>query len=268
MTNRKKTPYMDFMMARYYAEASAKHQFVRPAQDLVAWLEISETDRILDIGSGTGMIASAVARMSASVVAIDSSIEMLRQQKPNDRIAKVLADAPQLPFEDQVFDRAAAGFVISHIPDYASALREVLRVLRHKGTFGATAWGSGTPRVSEVWKSTIQEFVNIKPVQEEFARIIPWDEFFAEREKMEHAFHTAGFVNLKSSTNDYLISVDWHQYISTKIGSIEGTIVREALKDEGWKRFLDALLSRLQEEFPNRIEFTRPVHFVSGKKPD
>ena len=46
----------------YNAEASARHQFERPAQDLVSLLNISNAEMILDVGSGTGMVASAVSR--------------------------------------------------------------------------------------------------------------------------------------------------------------------------------------------------------------
>jgi ubiquinone/menaquinone biosynthesis C-methylase UbiE len=263
-----KSPYQDSQMAEFYAKASARHQFERPAEDLVKWLKIAHGETILDIGSGTGTVASAAWRAvgsSGMVVALDSSIEMLKQQE-SVRM-RTVARVPGMPFVDDFFDVVSGGFVLSHIADFSTALAQINRVLRPMGRFGVTAWGSGTPRVSEVWKSAMERFVNIKVVQEEFARIIPWDELFSESIPITEAFRSAGFADVKTGTKQYLISIEPQEYIATKIGSIEGTIVRDTLQEEGWKEFLNQLLCDLREQFPDGIEYTRDVHFVSGWKP-
>jgi ubiquinone/menaquinone biosynthesis C-methylase UbiE len=264
-----KSPYLDSQMAEYYANASARHQFKRPAEDLVKWLKITKGEKTLDIGSGTGTVATAAWRAVSSsgfVVSLDSSIEMLKQQQGDDR-QRTVGCAPELPFLNGVFDAVTVGFVLTHIPDYAAALLQIVRVLRPQGRLGATAWGSGTPRVSEVWKNVMEQFVNIKTVQEEFARIIPWDELFSERMHLAEAFTTAGFIDVETETNEYLISMQPQEYIATKIGSIEGTIVRNSLQENGWLQFLKQLLFSLEEQFPDGIQYTRNVHFVSGRKP-
>ncbi len=256
-------------MAEFYAKASARYQFERPAEDLVKWLKIAKGERILDIGSGTGTVAFAARRAvgpSGLVVGLDGSIEMLKRQHIDNRISTV-AWIPDLPFVNDVFDAVSAGFVLSHFADYAAALRQINRVLQPQGRLGVTAWGSGTPRVSEVWKSAMERFVNIKVVQQEFARIIPWDELFSESIPVSEAFKTAGFIDVKAETKEYLISIEPHQYVAMKTGSIEGTIVRNNLNEEGWKEFLKHLNFILLEQFPGGIEYTRKVHFISGRKP-
>jgi ubiquinone/menaquinone biosynthesis C-methylase UbiE len=264
-----KSPYLNSQMAEFYAKASARHQFERPAEDLVKWLQITHGERILDIGSGSGTVASAASRAVGSsgiVVALDSSMEMLKQQRQSGQ-RRTVAWVPRLPFVDDVFDVVSAGFVLSHIADYAMALSQINRVLRPMGRFGVTAWVSGTPRVSEVWKSVMQRFVNLRVVQEEFARIIPRDELFSESIPITEAFKAAGFTDVKAETKEYLISIGPQEYVAMKIGSIEGTIVRDTLQKEGWEEFLNQLLRDLQEQFPDGIEYTRKVHFVSGRKP-
>ena len=263
-----KSPYDDPQMAEFYAKASAKHQFERPAEDLVNWLKITTGEKVLDIGSGSGVVASAISRAVGSsglVVALDTSIEMLKRHQAGAWI-RTVASVPGLPFTDEVFDVVTAGFVLSHISDYSTALKQINRVLRPKGRFGMTAWTGSTPHVSEVWKSAMERFVNVKVVQEEFARVIPWDELFSESPSIAEAFITAGFVDVKTETREYLISIQAEEYVAMKIGSVEGTIVRNALHDEGWKEFLKLLLLSLHEEFPGGIEYTRKVHFVSGQK--
>src|SRR5688572_1383615 len=94
-----KSPYLDSRMAEFYAKASARYQFERPAEDLVKWLKIANGERILDIGSGSGAVASAARKIvgpSGLVVALDASIEMLKQQR--DVRTRSVACAPDLPF--------------------------------------------------------------------------------------------------------------------------------------------------------------------------
>ena len=80
------------------------------------------------------------------------------------------------------------------------------------------------------------------------------------------SFQSAGFVDVKTDVKEYVISIEAEAYVATKIGSIEGTIVRNILQNEEWKQFLNHLLLSLQQEFPGRIQYTRKVHFVSGRK--
>src|SRR5262245_51443920 len=157
------TPYSDPALARNYAEAAAKYQFQLPAMDLVAFLQIDKSERVLDIGSGTGAVASiATARVGHSglLVALDSSSEMLRTQQQTFRLQRLVAAAPRFPVRSGIFDCATAGFVISHFPDYNEALREVRRILRPRGRFGATAWLAGKTVVSDIWSVTVGRFVD------------------------------------------------------------------------------------------------------------
>src|SRR5262249_41856935 len=146
----------------------------------------------------------------------------LRQQPPC--IRRIVAKAQELPFENEVFDRITAGFVISHLPDYLKGLLEWLRVLRGGGHLVASAWQVGAMRVTDIWKGTIRQFVDLASVEREFGRVIPSDEFFSVQTNFKRAVDEAGFVNIEAETRNYLISMTLDQYIETKIGSVEGTI--------------------------------------------
>jgi ubiquinone/menaquinone biosynthesis C-methylase UbiE len=267
--SRRISPYLDPQLARYYAKASAPHQFIQPARDLVQYLTISAGDKVLDIGSGTGLIASAaseVAGIKGVVFAFDSSLEMLRQQR-SIRIIRVVGDAQDLPFNNETFDRIAAGFVITHLKDYKKGLSEWTRVLRPGGILAATAWEIASTTVSEIWKSTLKEFVDLNRVEKEFARVIPWDEFFSVQSNLIKSLEEAGLIEVKAKTNTYRMSMNLNDYIDTKMGSVEGTIARDQIRGETWNQFVTALTNNLKNEFPQRIEYTRNVHLVSGQKP-
>jgi ubiquinone/menaquinone biosynthesis C-methylase UbiE len=85
--------------------------------------------RVLDVATGTGSAAQAVAGRGASVVAIDSSPGMLDVAR---RLAPELdfrrCDAHALPFSDASFDAATCGLSLSHFGGRETALREILRV--------------------------------------------------------------------------------------------------------------------------------------------
>src|SRR5262245_12473865 len=103
------SPYSDPKMAQFFANASARYQFGQPAQDLVRLLNPSKSERFLDVGSGTGLIASAASQNSQVVAALDHSTAMLNQQSKNHRVLQVAGSAQDLPFRAETFDCVAAG---------------------------------------------------------------------------------------------------------------------------------------------------------------
>lgn len=96
---------------------------------------------VVDIGAGTGAASRAVARRGASVVAIDVSLEMLRQRAVERPPASV-ADAEALPFRTGAFDAAICAFSLNHLPDPEPALVEVARVLRPGAPMVVTAYAA------------------------------------------------------------------------------------------------------------------------------
>lgn len=104
-------------------------------------------ERALEVGTGTGEGALLLAREfpQARVRGVDLSEEMVRSAKhkvgldPEGRIAFRVADAADLPYEDESFD------LITHL-NMPPFIAEVERVLRPGGqVVVASSWGSATP---------------------------------------------------------------------------------------------------------------------------
>jgi ubiquinone/menaquinone biosynthesis C-methylase UbiE len=95
--------------------------------------------RVLDVGAGEGYGPALLADHARAVVALDSSSEAVqhaaRRYGDSERIAFVAGDAGALPFSDRRFDVVCCFQVIEHLPDAASFLFEVSRVLRPAGEF-------------------------------------------------------------------------------------------------------------------------------------
>jgi SAM-dependent methyltransferase len=122
--------------AEYLAPLAAGLLHVRP-----------EPERALDIGTGLGDGALLIAREfpHARVRGIDLSSEMVRRAQdrigldPEGRVAFKVADASELPFEDDSFDLVAQ----LNMPPFFS---EIARVLRPGGfAVVAASWGPQTP---------------------------------------------------------------------------------------------------------------------------
>jgi SAM-dependent methyltransferase len=97
---------------------------------------------VLDIGAGTGVIGeSASERGAAGVVAVDVAIGILRVDAWR-RPPAVVADALRLPFGDESFDAALAGFSFNHLTDPAEAFREAARVVRRGGVVCVAAYAA------------------------------------------------------------------------------------------------------------------------------
>jgi ubiquinone/menaquinone biosynthesis C-methylase UbiE len=104
-------------------------------------------ERALELWTGTGAGALLIAREfpQARVRGVDLSEEMIRGAKdkvgldPEGRVAFRVADAAQLPYEDESFDLV----VHLNMPPFTA---EVARVLRPGGqVIVASSWGSATP---------------------------------------------------------------------------------------------------------------------------
>jgi ubiquinone/menaquinone biosynthesis C-methylase UbiE len=86
--------------------------------------------RVLDVGCGTGALASALAERGARVWGVDASEEMLEVARAavGKRVGLKLGRAEELPFKDAWFERVVLRLVV-HLVDRPRALPELARVL-------------------------------------------------------------------------------------------------------------------------------------------
>jgi SAM-dependent methyltransferase len=118
------------------------------AQLLVRFAGVRDGDAVLDVGSGTGAVAAAVAAVAPSsrIVGIDRSapdISFAQPRHPRDLIRFEVGDARQLRFPDGSFDVTLSLLAINFIPDPARALDEMIRVTRRGGAVAAAVWDYG-----------------------------------------------------------------------------------------------------------------------------
>jgi ubiquinone/menaquinone biosynthesis C-methylase UbiE len=103
-------------------------------------IDLHNVKKVLDIGCGVGFVARYLNdRYEMEVIGMDvdpEQIEFAKEySKENEGLHFMVADATQLPFEDNQFDIVLTFMVIHHIGGWKGVLEEVERVLRAKGDF-------------------------------------------------------------------------------------------------------------------------------------
>jgi ubiquinone/menaquinone biosynthesis C-methylase UbiE len=124
---------------RFWVEAP--HPFIT-RERLREILEPAPGERLLEVGPGTGYYTLPVAEWLAPggrLDVLDVQQEMLdhtlrgAQERGIDNITPALADARELPYEDDSFDGAFLVTVLGEIQDQDAALRELRRVVKPGG---------------------------------------------------------------------------------------------------------------------------------------
>jgi len=107
--------------------------------------QLDPTSRVLDVGCGSGNTACLIAEqhgsrvhgIDISEVMIAKATERARRQGLLDKVEFRVADAFQLPFEDDRFDVVIVESVLTPLPgDKKQALTEMVRVVRPEGRIG------------------------------------------------------------------------------------------------------------------------------------
>jgi demethylmenaquinone methyltransferase/2-methoxy-6-polyprenyl-1,4-benzoquinol methylase len=117
-------------------------------------------ERVLDVATGTGLVALAHARRGCTVVGLDQSEAMmgvaraaLAREPWKERVTFVVGEAERLPFEDRSFDALSFTYLLRYVDDRLATMRELVRVVKPGGRIGMVEFGvPGSPPLRAAWR--------------------------------------------------------------------------------------------------------------------
>jgi demethylmenaquinone methyltransferase/2-methoxy-6-polyprenyl-1,4-benzoquinol methylase len=118
--------------------------------------------RILDVATGTGMVAFALAARGAEVVGLDQSEAMLaaaqarlaRTPSLQSRLTFIVGEAESLPFGDGEFDALSFTYLLRYVDNRAATMRELARVVTPGGPIAMVEFGvPRDPVLRALWRA-------------------------------------------------------------------------------------------------------------------
>ena len=91
---------------------------------------------VLEVATGTGLIAKHIVKAAAHIEATDASVEMIAEAKRDNQSAKLhfsVQDMFRLPYADKSFDVVIVSNALHIVPQPEKALAEIHRVLKDDG---------------------------------------------------------------------------------------------------------------------------------------
>ena len=163
----------------------------------IDFAEVKNGDRVLDVGTGTGSVASAVqASMPGSeIVGVDPSesfIAYAQKSAGSTRSHFEVGDAQTLKFDDASFDNTLALLVMNFVADHGKAVAEMRRVTRPQGIVSACVWdyGGGMQMLRFFWDEAVALDPAIEPTDERHMKL-------SHQGELSHLWRQAGFNNVK-----------------------------------------------------------------------
>ena len=176
----KKTP----LVQKLFSEVSKKYNLMNDIMSfgthriwkkrLIEIMNINSNERIIDVGSGTGDLSKIILKenKNVSIYSVDLNLKMLNEAKKqfNDQQKKKIkfinANAENLPFENNFFDKYVISFCLRNVTYIEKALYESFRVLKPGGIFYCLEFSAPTSSLVDImyskYKNKLVPFIGEK----------------------------------------------------------------------------------------------------------
>ncbi len=240
------------------------------ATRLLELANLSEGARVLDVATGTGLVALAAAHIVGPpgyVIGVDFSEQMLENARAKlaqtelHNVQFVQGDAEMLEFSEAIFDTVLCASSLFFVPDMASAAREFHRVLKPGARAGFSSFGTGFLEPLTSLLTARLEAHGVQPANPPVSRL-------ADPDICRGLLEDAGFVDVTVISEQLGYH---HQNFESRwaeiMAGLEGVPVsrlpaelRERVKDE-YRADIAPLFTS------DKLWLDVPANFVFGTKP-
>jgi ubiquinone/menaquinone biosynthesis C-methylase UbiE len=270
------------MRSRYYNGARLYARFwapvlLRSAEDVADRLAADrefQPRHVVDLGTGTGSLARAVARHfpNARVTGVDFSRGMLAVASAlseddrglDGRVSWLEADAASLPLEDASADAVVSSFVLQLVPKREPVYREVRRVLRPGGRFLFTTWMVDDSRFepSEAFEDALDELrIDVDEAAEEERA----GDFESARAAAA-SLRDAGFDAVKAERGTLEFSYTPESYAEYKLRYDDRELV-DGLRPSVRRRLEACVRQKLEALSPDDLVLRAKIVYASAREP-
>ena len=112
---------------------------------------------VLDVATGTGLVAAELVRRGYDVTGVDQSPGMLAEahRRFGDAVELVEASAEHLPFADASFDHLTVTYLLRYVEDPAATAAELARVVRPGGVVASLEFGVPGGVARRLWEAYV-----------------------------------------------------------------------------------------------------------------
>jgi SAM-dependent methyltransferase len=228
------------------------------AGHLVRFAGVGRGQSVLDVGTGTGVVAITARRAGAKVNGLDLTPELLAQAKEgasiagHEDIAWHEGDVEALPFSDASFDVVLSQFGHMFAPRPEVAVSEMLRVLKPGGTLAFATW-PGEQLIGRQF-SLIAKYV---PPPPGVASPVQWGDVGIVRqrlgEKVRGVHMERGIMAVPALSPRH-----WRLFQETKAGPfvrVVQALQQDPARLEAWRKEMDEVLGEYLHDNVVRNEY-------------
>jgi demethylmenaquinone methyltransferase / 2-methoxy-6-polyprenyl-1,4-benzoquinol methylase len=109
---------------------------------------------VLDVATGTGLVAAELLRQGFEVTGVDQSPEMLQvaRRRFGGRVELIKASAQALPLDSESFDHLTFTYLLRYVHDPGATLAELARVVRPGGLVASLEFGVPRGLARPLWE--------------------------------------------------------------------------------------------------------------------
>lgn len=228
------------------------------AGHLVNFAKVTGGQTVLDVGTGTGVVAITARRMGARVTGLDLTPALLAQARESaavaghDDIAWHEGDVEALPFPDASFDVVISQFGHMFAPRPEVAMAEMLRVLKPGGIIAFATW-PGEQLIGRLF-GLMAQYV---PPPQGIASPVQWGDVAIVRQRLgdrvKHLHSERGIMGIPALSPQHV-----RLFQEAKTGPFIRTVLalqQDPARLASWRKDVDELISEYLRDNVVRHEY-------------